>query len=675
MTMKLRVTAPETSYKCGLSLIMGKAGCAVLGYFGPNKKLKKIVFPKCYLPAPIKFKETEAELSERDNSVWLEHSYYVKESNSAEDTLQITCCELPDDRPGPSDDRPGPSGEQYKAHLSPVGDIVHTTSTPSVLLEVTSTQKRSPKTKYLYSKISLYKRKYAIQRRKTETYQQRLANAKKYSDSIVFAKLTNALNVTSRQFFKSQIECSKKKLHGRRFTTDDKITALALFKQTGSGYKFLSEMFALPSRVTIMKLLNDTPIGPGLNSSIIEGLTEMAKTLKALDKYCILTFDEMSIMPHLTYNKHKDEIEGFECCANDVRTTKIADHAQVFMLRGHHNKTNKRTDHSNTFSRFYYCGHTELKLVGFKTLIPRSINQDPLENFFGRIRQRGVRYTNPTCSAFNGFYKSLLVKNLLAKQSVGANCEEDGCDILLTLKKFISANTNKQKQAAPRPTEYTTFQLPEDMNTLKPLQESALAYVATEYTTFQLPEDMNTLKPLQESALAYVAGYIIKHYLKLSNCNICISNVLNKDAPFSFHDFIMEKEIGGALLFRLKYCKKELFQNFVKMYNIIMYILKNHIHSPNLLKSINQTLSVNIKFGFSHCVHYRKLEVILPEKFATLMIFNYVKGVNSIIAGRDTRPLPDNASMLIIAGRDTRPLPDNASMLYKEAKHIYSKRK
>ncbi|KAK9736730.1 THAP domain [Popillia japonica] len=267
--------------------------------FGPNRKLKKIVFPKCYLP----------------------------ESSSAEDTLQIACCELPDDRPGPS-------GEQYKAHLSPVGDIMHTTSTSSVLLEMTSTKKPSPKTKYLYSKISLYKNKYAIQRRKTETNQQHLANAKKYSDSIVFAKLINALNVTSRRFFKSQIACSKKKLHGRRFTASDKITALALFKETGSGYKFLLEMFALPSRVTIMKLLNDSPIGPGLNSSIIEGLTEMAKTLKPLDKYCILTFDEMSIIPHLTYNRHKDEIEGFKCCANDVRTTKIADHAQVFMLRG-----------------------------------------------------------------------------------------------------------------------------------------------------------------------------------------------------------------------------------------------------------------------------------------------------------------------------------------------------
>ncbi|KAK9711062.1 hypothetical protein QE152_g25691 [Popillia japonica] len=80
-------------YKCGLSLIMGKAGICSKHFnledFGPNKKLKKIVFPKCYLPAPIKFKGTEAELSERDNSVWLEHSYYVKESNSAEDTLQI----------------------------------------------------------------------------------------------------------------------------------------------------------------------------------------------------------------------------------------------------------------------------------------------------------------------------------------------------------------------------------------------------------------------------------------------------------------------------------------------------------------------------------------------------------------------------------------------------------
>lgn len=81
-----------------------------------------------------------------------------------------------------------------------------------------------------------------------------------------------------------------------------------------------------------------------------------------------------------------------------------------------------------------------LKSVGFKQVSPRFLNQDPLENFFGKIRQRGVRFTNPTCTSFVNFYKSLLVNNLIGKQSVGANCEEDNCDILLTLKKFLSTD-------------------------------------------------------------------------------------------------------------------------------------------------------------------------------------------------------------------------------------------
>ncbi|KAK9739568.1 hypothetical protein QE152_g8918 [Popillia japonica] len=121
---------------------------------------------------------------------------------------------------------------------------------------------------------------------------------------------------------------------------------------------------------------------------------------------------------------------------------------------------------------------------------------------------------------FDTLFDSL--KNTLAKQSVGANCAEDGCDILLTLKKFISANTNKQKQAAPRPTEYTTFQLPEDVNTLKPLQESALAYVAGYKTLFKISElqhiyvyQTNHCKKVHLPMLL-----VIKHYLKSANCNI-----------------------------------------------------------------------------------------------------------------------------------------------------------
>lgn len=81
-----------------------------------------------------------------------------------------------------------------------------------------------------------------------------------------------------------------------------------------------------------------------------------------------------------------------------------------------------------------------LKEVGFKRFNPRFLNQDPLENYFGQIRQRGGRFVNPTVAAFGQHFKSLLVNNLTSRQSVGANCEEDNCNVLVTLTKFISVS-------------------------------------------------------------------------------------------------------------------------------------------------------------------------------------------------------------------------------------------
>lgn len=187
----------------------------------------------------------------------------------------------------------------------------------------------SPKAKRLYEWGTHYKRKYSVQKKKTEIFRKRYRNAVRFSKSHAFQKLTNTLSETTRNFFKAQINCSMRKLSGRRFTTDDKVTALALYKQTGAGYKFLSQMFALPSRVTVMKLLNNIPIEPGINLSVMKHLREIAQTLKNVGRYCFLLFDEMSIMPNINYNKSKDEVDGFENFGNGHRTEKIANHVQV----------------------------------------------------------------------------------------------------------------------------------------------------------------------------------------------------------------------------------------------------------------------------------------------------------------------------------------------------------
>ncbi|KAI4454194.1 hat family dimerization domaincontaining protein-related [Holotrichia oblita] len=82
-----------------------------------------------------------------------------------------------------------------------------------------------------------------------------------------------------------------------------------------------------------------------------------------------------------------------------------------------------------------------LMKTGAKYMMPRTFNQDPLENFFGQIRQRGIRYTNPSCGAFTPFYKSLLVNNLTSPHSIGSNCENDKSAILMTLQQFLTQVT------------------------------------------------------------------------------------------------------------------------------------------------------------------------------------------------------------------------------------------
>jgi hypothetical protein len=78
---------------------------------------------------------------------------------------------------------------------------------------------------------------------------------------------------------------------GRRYTTDEKIFASALFKQSGRAYTKLRQIFALPTRQTMMGMLN--------NKVIFQNLKNAVSKLSNRDKLCTLIFDEMSIIPHI----------------------------------------------------------------------------------------------------------------------------------------------------------------------------------------------------------------------------------------------------------------------------------------------------------------------------------------------------------------------------------------
>ncbi|KPJ14186.1 hypothetical protein RR48_06936 [Papilio machaon] len=68
---------------------------------------------------------------------------------------------------------------------------------------------------------------------------------------------------------------------------------------------------------------------------------------------------------------------------------------------------------------------------GLKYFYPRFINQDPLENFFGRIRAINYRNVNPDSCTFINSFKSLLISNVMGPHSIYSNCEEDDSETIV----------------------------------------------------------------------------------------------------------------------------------------------------------------------------------------------------------------------------------------------------
>ena len=83
----------------------------------------------------------------------------------------------------------------------------------------------------------------------------------------------------------------------------------------------------------------------------------------------------------------------------------------------------------------------------FKFLYTRRLNTDPLENFFGTIRQQGGNSDNPTSTQFTRAFRKLLFSSLLT--STTGNCAED-LDSLLS--QFSSKSSNPVLvQPTPQP--------------------------------------------------------------------------------------------------------------------------------------------------------------------------------------------------------------------------------
>ncbi|CAK1597788.1 unnamed protein product [Parnassius mnemosyne] len=126
--------------------------------------------------------------------------------------------------------------------------------------------------------------------------------------------------------------CEAKKMGmGRRFTKQDKVLSLALYKQGPRAYRWLRKIFILPSPLTLSRMISTASLKAGLNENIFRELQQRAQKMKPKQKLCMLLFDEIALTPHFDYNRRRDTITGF---VDNGETTqnKIADLALVFMI-------------------------------------------------------------------------------------------------------------------------------------------------------------------------------------------------------------------------------------------------------------------------------------------------------------------------------------------------------
>ena len=141
-------------------------------------------------------------------------------------------------------------------------------------------------------------------------------------------------------FFRSQMYASRcKRAHSMRWSDNDKLLALSIYYHGPKAYRFLSKIFRLPSIQSLRRWIRNLNMKPGFSTEISQILSKKFSRMTQMGKYCVLTFDEMSIKTALRYDSASDCFIGTEDYGSvGGRGKGLASQALVVMVHGLTNK-------------------------------------------------------------------------------------------------------------------------------------------------------------------------------------------------------------------------------------------------------------------------------------------------------------------------------------------------
>ncbi|XP_049305987.1 uncharacterized protein LOC109580001 isoform X2 [Bactrocera dorsalis] len=97
------------------------------------------------------------------------------------------------------------------------------------------------------------------------------------------------------------------------FSDNERTLAQNINYMSTKSYSFMRDDlgFALPSKSSLLRWRPIRYVVPGIHANVLGNLQKISKKMSALERNCVLLFDEISIKSDLTYNRVRDVIDGF----------------------------------------------------------------------------------------------------------------------------------------------------------------------------------------------------------------------------------------------------------------------------------------------------------------------------------------------------------------------------
>lgn len=157
---------------------------------------------------------------------------------------------------------------------------------------------------------------------------------KKICDNENVHKLLNLKNYKFSLPLKEETKNSQRKPHPKRWSLNQKIMSLCLYKRSPTCYRLLRRFFNLPGPRLLRNLLTRFELDVGCNEKLFYLLKTHAKEQKLSDNHYILLFGHMSIRKHFDYDTKNDRIDGVQDHGIHGRSVRAASHAVIFMIAG-----------------------------------------------------------------------------------------------------------------------------------------------------------------------------------------------------------------------------------------------------------------------------------------------------------------------------------------------------